>query len=229
MFPTPNAINVILTMKAGLASFEGIMIRSAVPEMALIQKPIQTKPKKRSSGASGSCSEKPSTRISMAAVKPTRMPRPSVCRNRIVGYAHTDSDSRIHTAGPVVLSHVRRLMSMRRLAQRLPQDEPRVAVAARAAGKRRRESQIQRGNLPSLLRAPRLHDHAIRPQQVVGRRVVAMLVLDALEDRKFIARAHVQLEAADPVDDVVIDALRVMTVILAARLPAAFQDVAGVV
>src|ERR1700681_2259199 len=185
MFPTPNAINVILTMKAGLATFDGIMIRSAVPEMALIQKPIQTKPKKRSSGASGSCSEKPSTRISMAAVKPTRIPRPSVCRNRIVGYAHTDSDSRIHTAGPVVLSHVRRLISQDRrggvtlslgvgsmggLLQRLREDEPRFAVAARAAGEGRREDQIQRGNHPSLLRASRLHDDSIRSQQIVGRR-----------------------------------------------------------
>src|SRR6187431_65046 len=114
---------------------------------------------------------------------------------------------------------------MCRLLQRLEDDEPAVAVAARAAGERRRERQAERGDLPPLLGAASLHRNLERTQQVVGRRVIAVLVLDTLEDRELGARTHVHFELRDTVDDVVVDALGVASVALAARLPAALEDV----
>ena len=121
------------------------------------------------------------------------------------------------------------VLSMRRFLQRLEEDEPAFAVAARAAGERRRERQIERGDLPPLPGAATLHRDLIRLQQVVGRRVLAVLVLDALEDRELGPWTHVHFELRDAVDDVVVDALGVASVALAARLPAALQDVARIV
>ena len=60
--------------------------------------------------------------------------------------------------------------------------------------------------------------------------VLAMLILHAFEDRELPARAHVDLELPDAIDDVVVDALGVGAVALAARLgreaelSAAFRD-----
>ena len=73
---------------------------------------------------------------------------------------------------------------------------------------------------------PASSDDAKRLQQVVGRIVLAVRVLDAGEDRELAARPQVDFELADAVDDVVVDALGVLPVALAARLPVAFEDVA---
>src|SRR5436190_16687529 len=56
-----------------------------------------------------------------------------------------------------------------------------------------------------------------------------MGVLDAFEDRELAPRSHVDLELPDAVDDVVVDALGVLPVVFAARLPVAFENVARIV
>ena len=56
-----------------------------------------------------------------------------------------------------------------------------------------------------------------------------MDVLDALEDREFAARSHVDFELADAVDDVIVDALGVLAVVFAARLPVALEHVARII
>ena len=58
--------------------------------------------------------------------------------------------------------------------------------------------------------------------------MLAVLVLHAGEDRELVTRAEVHLELARPVDDVIVDAFGVATVAVAARLPAAFENVARV-
>jgi hypothetical protein len=66
-------------------------------------------------------------------------------------------------------------------------------------------------------------------EQVVGRVVLAMLFLDALEEGELAARPHVELEVADAVDEVIVDALAVTAVGLTARLPVPFEHAAGIV
>ena len=83
-------------------------------------------------------------------------------------------------------------------------------------------------DLPPLLGAPRFHRHAVRLQQVLGRVVIAMRVLNAFEDGELAPWPHVDFELPDAVDDVVVDALGVLAVGLAAGLPVAFEDVLGV-
>src|SRR3954469_3321816 len=55
--------------------------------------------------------------------------------------------------------------------------------------------------------------------------MIAVRVLDAFEDCELAPRAHMDLELADAVDEVVVDTFSVLTVALAARLPVAFEDV----
>ena len=69
---------------------------------------------------------------------------------------------------------------------------------------------------------------AKRLEQVVRRIVLAVLVLDAREDRELPARPDMDLELRHAVDDMVVDPLGVVTVRLLARLPVAFEDVARV-
>src|SRR5207248_11122416 len=102
-------------------------------------------------------------------------------------------------------------------------EEPALAVSPRAAGEGRREREIERGNLPFLLRATELQRDAERLQQVLRRIVVAVDVLDAFEDRELAARPHVHFELPHAIDDVVVDALGVLTVVFAAGLPVAFE------
>jgi hypothetical protein len=66
-------------------------------------------------------------------------------------------------------------------------------------------------------------------EEVVGRFVIAVCFLHAFEERELPAGTEVHFELADAADRVVVDALRVLSVALAARLPVAFEDVAGVV
>src|SRR5262249_10943289 len=93
---------------------------------------------------------------------------------------------------------------------------------------RRREHEIQRGNFPSLLRAAGIHRDGERLEQVLGRIVIAVRVLDAWEDGEFAPRPHVDLELRHAVDEVIVHALRILPVAVAARLPVAFEDVPGV-
>ena len=57
------------------------------------------------------------------------------------------------------------------------------------------------------LARPGFEQHAERLQQVIGRLVRAMGILDLLEDRKLAARSHVHFELTDAVLQVVIHAL----------------------
>src|SRR5712691_10822212 len=58
--------------------------------------------------------------------------------------------------------------------------------------------------------------------------MIAVRVLHAGEDRELAPRAQVNLERADAVDQVVVHALGVLSIPFAARLPVAFEDVAGI-
>src|SRR6266550_8290502 len=104
------------------------------------------------------------------------------------------------------------------LVDRLEQDVPALAIGPRSAGKGHCHGEVQRGDLPPLLRAAGLHRDTERLQQVLRRLVIAVLVLDALENGEFAPRSHVDLEDGYAVDDVVVDALRVLPVAFAARL-----------
>src|SRR5215471_2674405 len=81
--------------------------------------------------------------------------------------------------------------SVRRLLERLEDDEPALAVHARAPGQCDREGEIQRWNLPAMAGPAGLERHEKGLQQVLWRGVVAMVVLDALEDGKFAFRPEV--------------------------------------
>jgi hypothetical protein len=63
----------------------------------------------------------------------------------------------------------------------------------------------------------------------IGRRIVlAMLVLNASENRELASRAHVDLELGHSVDDVIVDALAILAVGFAAGLPVALENVSGI-
>ena len=68
----------------------------------------------------------------------------------------------------------------------------------------------------------------IRLEQVVGRIVLAVLVLDATEDRELVTRTEVHLELPHAVHDVIVDPLRVAAALVLARLPVALEDVTRV-
>ena len=118
---------------------------------------------------------------------------------------------------------------MRRLLERLEHDEPALAIHSRAAGERDRECQVERRDLPPTLSSPAIELDDVRFEQVVGGIVIAMLLLDTLEDREIALRPEMHLEPPHAVDDVVLHALAVPAVGLAARLPVAFENVAGTV
>src|SRR5206468_10154832 len=96
---------------------------------------------------------------------------------------------------------------------------PALAVGTRAAGERRRECEVQGRDLPALLRAPCVHRDSERLQQVLRRLVIAVRVLDALEDRELAARTHMDFELRHAVDEVIVDALGVRAVAIPTRLP----------
>src|SRR5215510_2900968 len=107
----------------------------------------------------------------------------------------------------------------------LKKDVPALAIGPRPAGQRGREAQVERRNVPALLGPAGFERHTIGLEQVLGRIVVAVRVLDAVVDRELAPRPHVDLELADAVDEVVVDPLGVLAVGFAARLPVPFQDV----
>ncbi len=77
--------------------------------------------------------------------------------------------------------------------------------------------------------APGFQRDVVWPQQILGRIVIAMLILDAFENRELALRPKVYLEAADTVDDVVVHSLGVAAVRLAAGLPVALENAPGIV
>src|SRR5262249_5120636 len=60
------------------------------------------------------------------------------------------------------------------------------------------------------------------------RGMIAVLVLHAFEDRELATRSEMDLELAATVDDMIVDALAVLTVRLAAGVPVAFEDLVRV-
>src|ERR1700704_2559856 len=69
---------------------------------------------------------------------------------------------------------------VRRLVERLEQDVPALAVGSRSAGEGHCHGEVQRGDLPPLLRPAGLHRNPERLQQVIRRLVIAVRVLSAL-------------------------------------------------
>ncbi len=113
---------------------------------------------------------------------------------------------------------------MRRLAERLEEDEPAFAVGTRAAGQGHGKDKIERRNFPPLLGAAGLHRDSMRLQQVLRRSVLAVLVVDTLEDGELAARSQMYLELADAVDDMVVHTFGVAPIHVAARLPVALEN-----
>ena len=114
------------------------------------------------------------------------------------------------------------------LVEGLEDDVPALAIGEGAAGKRHCQRDFERRDVPVLTGSPALHEHAIRLQQVVGRVVLAVLVLNALKNRELASRAEMNLKQADAVDDVIVNALRISAGLIQARLPAAFKNVSRI-
>ena len=89
------------------------MANRMVPVTRLIQNPIQTSGSNRAKGRRGSCRPTPRTRRSIAEISPTSIDMPNVCRKRTVGYAQTDSDSRIQVEVLLSRSQMRNGMGSR--------------------------------------------------------------------------------------------------------------------
>ena len=113
---------------------------------------------------------------------------------------------------------------MRRCVQRREEDVPTLAIAARSAGKRRREHEVERRNLPLVFGEIAFPLQAVRLQEVGGRIVVAMLLLDTGEERELAFRAQVDFEPGHAVDDVIVHALAVAAIRFATGLPVAVED-----
>src|SRR6185436_10082836 len=104
-------------------------------------------------------------------------------------------------------------------------DEPALAIGARAAAERDGEREVQGRHFPVLRRARALQEDAERREEVVGRIVLAVLVLDAGENRELASGSQMHLVLSHAVDDVVVDALAVPSARILARLPIPFEDV----
>src|SRR5579884_1327165 len=116
------------------------------------------------------------------------------------------------TADAIVVASSRRSAariggSVRRLFERRQDDEPALAVGARAAGERGGEHEIQRRDLPPLLRTAGIERQPVRLEEVFRRVVIPVRVLNAAEERELAARPHVELEDAPRSGDVVVHAL----------------------
>ena len=81
---------------------------SRLPDIAFTQNAAHMIPKNLSIGASGMRRAKPRIRRSIAALRPTRNPRPTVCMNRIVGYAQSELDSRTQMLNRVFSTDARK-------------------------------------------------------------------------------------------------------------------------
>ena len=114
---------------------------------------------------------------------------------------------------------------MRRCVQRREEDVPALAVAARSAGKRRREHEVERRNLPLVFGEIAFHVQAVRLQEVGGRIVVAMLLLDTGKERELTFRAEMDFVLGHAVDDVIVHTLAVTAIHFTTGLPVAVEDV----
>src|SRR4029077_7007804 len=99
---------------------------------------------------------------------------------------------------------------------------PALALLARPAGQR--DLEMQAVDVPGLLRRVCANLHSVWFQQVLGGRVIAMLILDAAIEREFVVRPHVQLERRHTGPFSVVDALGVGAIDLAAGLPVTLEE-----
>src|SRR5262245_51345955 len=113
-----------------------------------------------------------------------------------------------------------------RLAEWREENEPALAVAARAAGQLGREHEIERRDPPFVFGQIPFPVQPVRLQEIRGRIVIAMRVLHAREDRELPLRPHVDFELRHAVDDVIVDALAVAAVRFPAGLPVALENIA---
>ena len=114
---------------------------------------------------------------------------------------------------------------MRRGVQRCEQDVPALAVAARSAGKRRREHEVERRNLPLVPGQIAFPVQTIRLQEVGGRIVPAMLFLDTGKERELAFWAEMDFELGHAVDNMIVHALAVAAIRFTTGLPVAVEDV----
>src|SRR5262249_54433229 len=109
----------------------------------------------------------------------------------------------------------------------LERDEPALALFAGPACEHHLE--VEPVDIPRLFRVLAAQLDRERPQQIVGRGVLAVLVLNAAEERELMIRPHVELERRQPGPTAVVDALAVLAVAFAARLPVALEHRARVI
>src|SRR5581483_6039725 len=115
-----------------------------------------------------------------------------------------------------------RLTLVRRGVRASQRHEPALAVFPRAAGQH--DVEVQPVDVPAVLRVIGDQLYGIRPEQVLRRVVVAMLVLDPAEERELVIRPHVELERLHAWPPAVVHAFGVLPVGFAARLPVAFEQ-----
>src|SRR5262245_29703568 len=109
----------------------------------------------------------------------------------------------------------------------LERHEPAFALLARSAGEH--DLEMQPIHVPRVLGCVGAHLDTVGLEQILGRAVIAMFVLNAAEERELVVRTHVQLEWTEARPSAVIDALTILSIALAARLPVAFEHRTGVI
>jgi hypothetical protein len=103
-------------------------------------------------------------------------------------------------------------LSVRGLFERFEENEPAFAVGARAAGKCGSECELERRDFPAALGTAALHRDRMGLQEVLRRSVIAVFVLDVVEDRELPSGAHVDFELAHTVHNVIVHALGIAAV-----------------
>ena len=104
----------------------------------------------------------------------------------------------------------------------LQRDVPALAVLTRSAGERHFE--VQTVDIPRLTGRVRANLHVVRLQQIFGRLVIAMVVLDAAIQRELMVRPHVQFERRQPGPFAVVNPLRIGPVAFTTGLPVSFEE-----
>src|SRR2546422_360599 len=100
-------------------------------------------------------------------------------------------------------------------------DEPALTLLPRAAGQR--HFQMKTGRVPAVTRLIGDDLEVGRTQQILRRPVVAVLLLNPSIEREFVIWPHMELKRAEARPFAVVDALAVLTIRLAARLPVTFE------
>ena len=117
---------------------------------------------------------------------------------------------------------------MGRFVERREQDVPTLAVAPCSAGERHRKNEMKGRDLPLVLRQIAFPAQTERLKQIGLGVVLAVLLLNARENRELALRAHMDLEPGYSVDDVLVDALAIPAVRFAAGLPVPLENVSGI-